>query len=159
MQQCAETQIRSIGPVRAALLIAIIQTPHRFRTKRQLRAYGVLGINRHSSADHRYFGRKLQPTKKQVALRALKRNHNHELKNIFKGAAIIAVTKAGPFQEFYAALVDKGMRPVMARLTLARKIGAITSLIWKKGFCFGAKHLNPQTASVSPPSVGACGFS
>jgi transposase len=29
-------QIPSIGPIRAALLIALIQTPHRFRTKRQL---------------------------------------------------------------------------------------------------------------------------
>jgi transposase len=29
-------QIPSIGPIRAALLIALMQTPHRFRTKRQL---------------------------------------------------------------------------------------------------------------------------
>ena len=46
-------QIPSIGPIRAALLIAILQTPHRFRTKRQLWAYGGLGIETHSSADHR----------------------------------------------------------------------------------------------------------
>ena len=36
-------QIPSIGPIRAAQLIAILQTPHRFRTKRQLWAYGGLG--------------------------------------------------------------------------------------------------------------------
>src|ERR1700682_4568394 len=30
-------QIPSIGPIRAALLIALIQTPHRFRTQRQQR--------------------------------------------------------------------------------------------------------------------------
>ena len=29
-------QIPSIGPIRAALLVALLQTPHRFRTKRQL---------------------------------------------------------------------------------------------------------------------------
>jgi Transposase IS116/IS110/IS902 family len=29
-------QIPCIGPIRAALLIGLIQTPHRFRTKRQL---------------------------------------------------------------------------------------------------------------------------
>ena len=29
-------QIPSIGPIRAALLVALMQTPHRFRTKRQL---------------------------------------------------------------------------------------------------------------------------
>ena len=32
-------QIPSIGPIRAALLVALIQTPNRFRTKRQLWAY------------------------------------------------------------------------------------------------------------------------
>jgi transposase IS116/IS110/IS902 family protein len=35
-------QIPSIGPIRAALLVALIQTPHRFRTKRQLWAYSGL---------------------------------------------------------------------------------------------------------------------
>ena len=139
-------QIPSIGPIRAAQLIAILQTPHRFRTKRQLWAYGGLAIETHSSADHRYVEGQLRPSKRQVSLRGLNRNHNHDLKNIFKGAAIIAATKAGPFQEFYAALVAKGMRPEMARLTLARKIAAITLIVWKKGVSFDAQHLKPQTA-------------
>jgi len=139
-------QIPSIGPIRAALLIAILQTPDRFRTKRQLWAYGGLAIETHSSADHRYVEGQLRPSKRPVSLRGLNRNHNHELKNIFKGAAIIAATKAGPFQEFYAALVAKGIRPEMARLTLARKIAAITLTVWKKGVCFDAQHLKPQTA-------------
>jgi transposase len=139
-------QIPSIGPIRAALLIAILQTPDRFRTKRQLWAYGGLAIETHSSADHRYVEGQLRPSKRPVSLRGLNRNHNHELKNIFKGAAIIAATKAGPFQEFYAALIAKGIRPEMARLTLARKIAAITLTVWKKGVCFDAQHLKPQTA-------------
>ena len=139
-------QIPSIGPIRAAQLIAILQTPHRFRTKRQLWAYGGLGIETHSSADHRYVDGQLRPSKRPVSLRGLSCNHNHELKNIFKGAAIIAATKAGPFQEFYAALVAKGIRPEMARLTLARKIAAITLIVWKKGVSFDAPHLKPQTA-------------
>ena len=139
-------QIPSIGPIRAALLIAILQTPHRVRTKRQLWAYGGLGIETHSSADHRYVDGQLQPSKRQVSLRGLNRNHNHELKNIFKGAAIIAATKPGPLQQFYGALVAKGMRPEMARLTLARKIAAIILIVWKKGVCFDAQYLKPQTA-------------
>src|SRR5208282_178869 len=120
--------------------------PHRFRTKRQLWSFGGLGIETHSSADHRYVDGQLQPSKKPVSLRGLNRNHNHELKNIFKGAAIIAATKPGPFQQFYAARIAKGIRPEMARLTLARKIAAITLLVWKKGVCFDAQHLKPQTA-------------
>jgi predicted ATP-binding protein involved in virulence len=55
----------------------------------------------------------------------LNQNHNHDLKNIFKSAAISASSRPGPFQEFYAALLAKGRRPAMARLTLARRIAAI----------------------------------
>jgi transposase len=139
-------QIPSIGPIRAALLIAILQTPHRFRTKRQLWSFGGLGIETYSSADHRYVDGQLRPSKRPVSLRGLNRNHNHDLKNIFKGAAIIAASKPGPFQEFYDALVAKGIRPEMARLTLARKIAAIILIVWKKGVGFDAQHLKPQTA-------------
>jgi transposase len=42
----------SIGPIRAAVLLGILQTAHRFRTKRQLWTYSGLGIEVHSSADH-----------------------------------------------------------------------------------------------------------
>ncbi len=37
-------QIPSIGPIRAALLVALLQTPHRFRTKRQLWAYSGFAV-------------------------------------------------------------------------------------------------------------------
>ena len=37
-------EIPSIGPIRAAVLLGILQTPHRFRTKRQLWDYGGLAI-------------------------------------------------------------------------------------------------------------------
>jgi hypothetical protein len=50
------------------------------------------------------------------------------------------------FTEFYAALLAKGMRPEMARLTLARKIGTIVLIEWKRGVSFDAQHLKPQTA-------------
>lgn len=139
-------QIPSIGPIRAALLIALIQTPHRFRTKRQLWSYSGFGIETHSSAEHRSVDGQLQRSKKQTSIRGLNRNHNHDLKNLFKSAATIAAAKAGPFQEFYAALVAKGIKPEMARLTLARKIAAITLIVWKKGVRFDAQYLKPQTA-------------
>ena len=40
----------------------------------------------------------------------------------------------------------KGMKPKIARLTLARKIAAITLTVWKKGVHFDANYLKPQTA-------------
>jgi len=139
-------QIPAIGPIRAAVLLGILQTPHRFRTKRPLWKYGGLAIETHSSADHRSVNGQLQRAKRQVSVRGLNRDCNHDLKNLFKGAAVIALSKPGPFQEFYAALLAKGMRPEMARLTLARKIATIVLIVWKKGVCFDAQHLKPQTA-------------
>ena len=55
----------------------------------------------------------------------LNRNYNHDLKHIFKGAAIVAATNPGRFAEFYTELLAKDMRQEMARLTLARKIATI----------------------------------
>jgi transposase len=52
----------------------------------------------------------------------------------------------GPFQDFYQALLEKGMQPTMARLTLARKIAAITLTLWKKGEGFDAEKLKSQAA-------------
>ncbi len=138
-------EIPSIGPIRAAVLLGILQTPHRFRTKRQLWTYSGLGLEMHSSADHRSIDGQLERSKKHVLVRGLNRNCNHDLKDLFKGAAIVAASN-GPFEEFYADLVAKGTRPEMARLTLARKIATIVLIVWKKGVCFNADHLKPQRA-------------
>lgn len=52
----------------------------------------------------------------------------------------------GPFQSFYQACLARGMKPHLARLTQARKIAAITLLVWKKGARFDAEHLKRQAA-------------
>ncbi len=62
--------------------------------------------------------------RERITVRGLNDNHNHDLKNLFKGAALSASTQPGPLHDFYTALLEKGMRPTMARLTLARKIAA-----------------------------------
>jgi hypothetical protein len=100
----------------------------------------------HNSADHRSVDGHLLRSRKNVLVGGLNRNCNHDLKNLFKGASVVASSKPGPFAEFYAALVAKGMRPEMARLTLARKIATIVLMVWKKGVCFDAQRLKPQTA-------------
>jgi transposase len=139
-------QIPCIGPIRAARLLALMQTPHRFRSKRQLWTYSGLGIETHDSAQYRYVRGQLQRSKKPQQLRGLNQNHNHEMKEIFKGAATRASCGVGPFHDFYAALLAKGMKPEMARLTLARKIAAITLTLWKRGESFDAEQLKTQAA-------------
>src|SRR5215469_3835713 len=125
-------QIPGIGPIRAAILIAVIQTPHRFRTKRQLWTYSGLALETHDSAQYRVAEGQLQRSKKPPTVRGLNRDHNHDLKDIFKGAATRASIAAGPLHDFYENLLAKGRKPTMARLTLARKIAAITLIVWKK---------------------------
>jgi len=46
-------QIPGIGPIRAAVLMAVMQTPHRFRTKRQLWNYCGLGLETHDTPSAR----------------------------------------------------------------------------------------------------------
>ena len=78
-------QIPGIGPIRAAILVAVMQTPHRFRTKRQLWNYSGLGLTTYDSAQYRVVEGQLQRSKKPATVRGLNKNHNHDLKDIFKG--------------------------------------------------------------------------
>src|SRR3984893_8650840 len=57
-------QIPSIGPIRAVLLIALMQTPHRFRTKRQLWAYCGLALKTSTSGEYRIVQGQLKRSKK-----------------------------------------------------------------------------------------------
>lgn len=137
-------QIPSIGPIRAALLVALLQTPHRFRSKRQLWAYSGFAVETPDSGEYRYVRGKVQRNRERISVRGLNDNHNRDLKNLFKGAAISASTRPGPLHDFYIARISKGMRPTMARLTLARKIAAITLTMWKKGVSFDPQQLSRQ---------------
>jgi transposase len=94
-------QIPSLGPIRSALAVALIQTPHRFRTKRQLWTYSGLGLETRDSGEYRYVKGQLRRTRKQVSIRGLNKDHNHDLKGLFKAAATWASVQPGPFQDFY----------------------------------------------------------
>jgi transposase len=135
-----------LGPIRAAVLLGRVQTPYRFRTKRQFWAYCGLALETRSSADYRMAEGQLVRAKKPVFIRGLNVNHNHDLKNLFKSAATSAGAMPGPFHVFYENLLTNGIQPAMARLTLARKIAAITLCVWKKGEPFDAEYLKPQAA-------------
>jgi hypothetical protein len=139
-------QIPFIGPLRAAQLVALMQTPHRFRSKRQLWTYSGLAVETHDSGQYRYVHGQLQRSKKPQQVRGLNQNHNHAMKEIFKSAALSATLRAGPFQDCYSGLLARGMKPELARLTLARKIAAITLTLWKKGEHFDAKYVKSQAA-------------
>ena len=138
--------IPTIGSIRSAHLVALMQTPHRFRSKRQLWAYSGLALETHDSAQYCYVDGQLLRSRKPQQLHGLNQDHNHDLKGIFKGAAHKAASSPGPFHEFYERLLAKGTKPSLARLTLARKIAATTLTVWKKGVRFDPEQLKSQAA-------------
>ena len=130
-----------LGPVRVAMLLATLQTPWRFRTKRNLWAYSGLAVVTRSSAD--YIIEAGQPRRRQrpPTTRGLNRDHNRVVKYVFKSAATAATGRPGPLQDCYQQLIAGGMRESMARVTLTRKLAAITLRLWKTGEHFDASYL------------------
>ncbi|HEU4753170.1 MAG TPA: transposase, partial [Armatimonadota bacterium] len=145
---CAEARrnpawalLRSIpflGPVRVSLLLATAQTPWRFPSKRNLWAYAGLAVVTHSSSDFRFVEGRPVRRRRPPMTRGLNRNHNRILKDVFVGAANAALAREGPFRAFYQIRLAQGMRPELARVTLARKIAAVTLHLWKTGEHFNA---------------------
>ncbi len=122
----------AIGPVRVAQLLAVVGTPHRFRTKRQFWPYCGLAVITRTSADYQMLNGSLVKQKKNFGTRGLNWNHNRQLKQVFKSAATTAIRQE-PFRQYYQMRVEKGQRPELVRLSLARKLAAITLKIWKSG--------------------------
>jgi transposase len=68
-------QIPAIGPIRAAMLVALLQTPHRLRTKRQPWACSGFAIETHDSGEYRYVRGKLRRNRERITVRGLNGNH------------------------------------------------------------------------------------
>jgi transposase len=123
-----------LGPVRVALLLATLQTPWRFRTKRQLWAYAGLAVVTRTSAEYELDAhRAVRRRRRRPLTRGLNRNHNRVVKDVFKGAATAASVRSGALQTWYQGLLARGMREDLARVTLARKLAALTLRLWKRG--------------------------
>ena len=130
-------QFPAIGPIRAALLVALLQ--HLIVSARSASCgLTVVSRSRRTTGEYRYVRGKIQRNRERITVRGLNDNHDHDLKNLFKGAALSASTQPGPLHDFYVALLEKGMRPTMARLTLAEKDGRDHLDHWKKGVSFDA---------------------
>jgi transposase len=121
------------GPIRAARLVPIVITPHRFRTKRQFWSYCGLGIVTRSSSDWVQTTDGAWIKARTPQTRGLSRQHNHFLKSIFKGAATTVVTQRNkdPIHARYERLLEGGTKPTLAKLSLARMIAATVLRMWK----------------------------
>jgi transposase len=136
--------IPQLGPIRSALIVATVDTPHRFRTKRQFWSYVGLAVVTHMSSEYEMNAGRVVRRRKPIATRGLNQNCNRRLKEVFVSAATGA-SRQEPYKTFLERLKHNGMRTEMARLTLARKIAAVALTVWKKGVAFDPKKLNCTT--------------
>jgi len=137
--------VPQFGSVSVAQLLAIVGTPHRFRSKRQFWTYIGLAVVTRTTADHEVVNGVLRRSQRPVSTRGLNRNHNHLLKRVFKNAANGAC-HGGPFKAAYELRVTQGMVPSLARLTIARQLAAITLAVWKRGQQFNPERMKQQAA-------------
>lgn len=133
-----------LGAVRVSEIMAIMKTPFRFRTKRNLWPYAGFAVVTRSSADEEFKDGKLRRRKRAPITRGLNRNHNPILKAVFKGAANAATARPGPLRDYYEASLARGVKDDLAKVTLARKIAAVTLRLWKKGELWDPKKLTMQ---------------
>jgi transposase len=130
------------GAVRIGELIAIAITPDRFRTKRQFWPYIGLAVVTKSSADYKEVDGRIVKSQK-ISTRGLNWNHNPRLKQVFKGAAQSALHHA-EVRAYYQRLVEKGTRPALARVSVARKLAAITLILWQRKEKYDPKKITDQ---------------
>jgi len=122
-----------MGPIRTAQVVAIAATPERFRTRRQFWSYSGLSIVTRSSADW-VRGKDRRWERSQVLqTRGLTRKRHPLLKSVFKGAAttVIAQLPDNPLHKDYERTLEAGIKPNLAKLTLARRIAATVLSMWK----------------------------
>jgi len=133
-------KIPGFGPIRSALAIAMIASPQRFRTRRQLWAYSGLAVVIHSSADHEIVEGRITRKTHKYSTRGLTLDYNRILKFVFKGAASEAIRK-DPIKTIYQRMIAKGIRSEMALLSIARKLATIVLVLWKRGEQFKTAKL------------------
>jgi transposase len=140
------SQVPELGPVRVAQIIATVDTPYRFRTKRMFWKYLGFAVEMRSSADHEMVDGRVQRRRTRVVeTRGLNEDYNRRLKSIFKSAATHSCG-CGVYKEYYEGLLQKGMRPEMARLSVARKLAALVLAVWKSGESFDEERIMSKAA-------------
>jgi transposase len=137
--------IPGVGPIRAAVILGVADTPHRFRTKRQFWTYCGLGVVTEATGEYVVINGHVCRSKKQALIRGLNRNYSRSLKSVFKSAAKTAASSE--WKSHFDAIMAKGTPESLAFLTLARKIASITLALWKRGERYDENRLKAKHAA------------
>lgn len=123
--------VDGIGSIFAAVLIAEMGDPHRFRTRRQLWAYGGLAVSTFESGEYEIRDGQIIRKTRKPRTRGLVRAYNRNLKCVFKQAAMtLSRTK---WRGYYERLLERSKNASNAQLTIARKVAAIVLHVAKTG--------------------------
>lgn len=122
-----------LGIIRAAQIVAIGITPHRFRTLRQFWSYCGLAVVMRTSSDWVRRDGQWIHSDNVGKTRGLTKRRQPILKAAFKGAATVVVGRMQehPLTRKYHQLCEAGTKPPLAMLTIARKIAAIVFAMWR----------------------------
>ena len=134
------TALPGIAHVRAATLVAYLDTPWRFRSKQALWKYLGIGLTRKTSGDGPvYVG--VHPASNKV------------LKNVILGAAKSAIRQGdNPFARQHQRWKEHGISPRNARRNVARSLAAVTWGMMKSGNAYEAQQVDRLTRDESDES-------
>lgn len=131
------TALPGVKWVRAATLLAMIDTPFRFRKKSALWRYLGIGLERKQSG-------------KGPVWLGVPRQCNRVLKGAILGAAKSAIAaKDNPFAAMYERLVRDGKTPRIARRTVARAMAATMWGMWKSQSDYRADFVGVSQESLT----------
>jgi transposase len=132
---CRFEALPGVGWVRAATLLAFLDTPWRFASKQALWRYLGIGLERRRSGNGN--------ERLRVPLRV-----NKLLKATILGAARSAIIqKKNPFADQYQRGVKRGLSARLARRNAARSLAAVLWGMWKSGNVYRPEWVGQPTVS------------
>ena len=129
------TALPGIGWIRGVTFYALIDTPHRFRSKAALWRYCGIGLERRHSGNG--------PLRTRLS-----RQGHRRLKDVFLGAAKSALALGdNPFADKYQAWREQGLHPANAKRNVARALATTLWSLWKNEHAYDPKRVVPGMTS------------
>lgn len=124
-----------IGWIRGVTFYALIDTPHRFRTKAALWRYCGIGLERRHSGNG--------PVRTRIS-----RQGHRRLKDVLLGAAKSAIAhERNPFADKYRSWRKEGLHPANAKRNVARALAATMWSLWKNNQAYDPDRVVRGTTS------------
>jgi len=138
------SSVVGIGQIRAAQIVAVVVTPHRFPRRSKFKSYSGLALRRYNSAQWRENDQgDLEWNTRSRKAQGLNFNRNPILKRVFFGAALTVKRMPDhPLGAHYRQLLAAGKDEQLVKATIARKIALATLAVWKNKEVYDpAKHV------------------